>query len=64
MSLFWIYRTDLGTVPLGSVCILGTSDFDTQMSGIKIWKGDENLRSVSKKTVFRNTDWLVAYWTF
>jgi hypothetical protein len=30
---------------------LGTSDFDAQMCGIKFWKGDENLRLVSKKTV-------------
>jgi hypothetical protein len=25
---------------------VGTSDFDAQMSGIKFWKGDENLRPV------------------
>jgi hypothetical protein len=28
---------------------LGTSDFDAQMSGIKILKGDEILRPVYKK---------------
>jgi hypothetical protein len=27
----------------------GTSDFGAQMSGIKFWKGDENLRPVDKK---------------
>jgi hypothetical protein len=28
---------------------LGTSEFDAQMSAIKIWMGDENLRPVHKK---------------
>jgi hypothetical protein len=28
---------------------VGTSDFDAQMSGIKFWKGDDNLRPVFKK---------------
>ncbi len=28
---------------------VGTSDFDAQMSGIKFWKDDENLRPVYKK---------------
>jgi hypothetical protein len=41
--------------------VLGTSDFDAQMSGINILKGDEILRPVYKKTVFRNTDWLLAF---
>jgi hypothetical protein len=27
---------------------IGTSDFDAQMSGLKFWKGDENLRPVNK----------------
>jgi hypothetical protein len=31
---------------LAAPYILGTSDFDAQMSGIKFWKGDENLRPV------------------
>ena len=30
-------------------CALGTSDFDAQMSGIKILKGEEILRHVYKK---------------
>jgi hypothetical protein len=30
------------------LCSLGTSDFDAQMSGMKFWKGDENLRPVKK----------------
>ncbi len=25
---------------------VGTNDFDTQMTGIQFWKGDENLRPV------------------
>jgi hypothetical protein len=29
--------------------VLGTCDFDAQMSGIKFRKGDENLRTVYKK---------------
>ncbi len=31
---------------------LGTSEFDAQMSGIKFWKGDENLRPIYKKTFY------------
>jgi hypothetical protein len=31
---------------LQGLCTLGTSDFDAQMSGIKLWKGDEYLRPV------------------
>ena len=42
-------------------CIVGTSDFDTQMSGIKFWKGDENLRPVYKKTVSRKIERLLAF---
>jgi hypothetical protein len=34
------------------VCILGTSDFDAQISGIKFWKGDENLRPVYKRPFY------------
>jgi hypothetical protein len=30
-------------------CLLGTSDFDAQMSGIKTKKGDEILKPVNKK---------------
>jgi hypothetical protein len=33
--------------------VLETSDFDAQMSGIKFWKGDENLRPVNKKPFFK-----------
>ncbi len=33
------------------------------MSGIKLWKGDENLRPVYKKTVLRNIVWLLEFWT-
>ncbi len=29
---------------------VGTCNFDAQLSGIKFWKGDENLRPVKKKT--------------
>ncbi len=29
--------------------ILGTSDFDAHMSGLKFWTGDENQRPVYKK---------------
>ncbi len=32
--------------------ILGTCDFVAQISDIKFWKGDENLRPADKKTVF------------
>jgi hypothetical protein len=38
---------------------LGTSDFDAQLSGIKYWKGDENLRPV-----YKNGFTLLAFWTF
>jgi hypothetical protein len=31
---------------------LGASDFAAQMSGIKLWKGDENLRPVHKKPFY------------
>ncbi len=41
----------------------GTSDFDAQMSGIKFWKVDENLRPVFKNRL-RNIKWLLAFWTF
>jgi hypothetical protein len=34
---------------------IGTSDFDARMSGIKIETGDEILRPVYQKTVFRNS---------
>ncbi len=46
------------------LCSLGTSDFDAQMSGIKFWKGDENLRLVNKKMVLSNIEWLLAFWAF
>ncbi len=42
---------------LSNECVLGTSDFDAQISSIKFWKGDENRRPVFKKTVLRNIDW-------
>ncbi len=45
-------------------CALGTSDFDAQMSGIKIQKGNEILRPVYKKTIFRNIEWLLLFWAF
>ncbi len=32
--------------------LLGTSDFDAQMSGIKFWKGNENLRPVYKQPFY------------
>jgi hypothetical protein len=34
------------------------------MSGIKFWKGDENLRPVYKKPFYRNIDWLLVFRTF
>jgi hypothetical protein len=43
--------------------VLYTYDIDTQISDIKFWKGDENLRTVYKKTVLRNIEWLLAFWT-
>jgi hypothetical protein len=45
-------------------CTVGTSDFDAQMSGIKISKGNEILRAVYKKTIFRNIEWLLPFWAF
>ncbi len=33
-------------------CTLGASEFDAQMSGKKVRKGDGNLRPVYKKIVF------------
>ncbi len=32
-------------------CTVGTSDFDAQMSGKKVWKGGGNLRPVYKITI-------------
>jgi hypothetical protein len=32
-------------------CSLGTSEFDAQISSIKFWKGDENLRPIYKKLI-------------
>ncbi len=32
--------------------LIGTFDFDAQMSGITFWKGDENLRPVYKKSFY------------
>jgi hypothetical protein len=58
-----IYQT--GTVSVSTalnMCPAGTSDFDAQMSGIKFWKGDENLRHVYKKTVSRNIEHLLSFW--
>jgi hypothetical protein len=44
---FTVFVTQFGAVGYS----IGTSYFDTQMSGIKFGKGDENLRPVYKKTV-------------
>ncbi len=41
---------------------VGTSDFDAQMSSIQIQKGNEILRPVYKKTIFRNIEWLLPFW--
>jgi hypothetical protein len=35
---------------MDALCRVGTRDFDAQTSGIKFWKGDENLRPVYKKS--------------
>jgi hypothetical protein len=45
---------------------VGTSDFDAQMSGIKILKGDEILKPVYKKNLFSEIciEWLLPFWTF
>ncbi len=43
--------------------LLGTSDFDAQMSGIKIWKGDEILRPVYKKP-FSEILSVAPFWAF
>jgi hypothetical protein len=37
---------------LAAPCMLGTSDFDAQMSGIKFWKGDENVTCLKKNNDF------------
>ncbi len=34
------------------------------MSGIKVLKADDILRPVYKKTIFRNIEWLLPFWTF
>jgi hypothetical protein len=47
-----------------SHCATGISDFDAQMSGIKIWKGDENLGPVYKKTVFQHIERFLSFLTF
>jgi hypothetical protein len=31
---------------------IGTTDFDAQMSGLKLWKGNENLRPVYEKPFY------------
>jgi hypothetical protein len=33
---------------------LGTSDFDAEMSGIKFWKGHENLGTVIKNSFWKS----------
>ncbi len=47
---------------LCTVCLIGTTDFDAQVSGIKFWEGDENLRLVNNKKVYeiRYRYWVVA----
>jgi hypothetical protein len=47
----------------GSGSAVGTSDFDAQMYGIKIYKGDETLKPVNKKP-FSNIEWLLAFLDF
>jgi hypothetical protein len=42
---------EAGTLLEGD-CTVGTSDFNAQMSGIKLWKDNEYLRPVNKKTFF------------
>jgi hypothetical protein len=51
------------------LCSLGTNDFDDQMSGMKFWKGDENLRLVNKKRFYQILSGclhlgLFSSWTF
>jgi hypothetical protein len=48
--LLYREKKDPGRVSesLFNYCSLGTSDFDGQMSGIKVWKGDEILSPVLK----------------
>jgi hypothetical protein len=40
-----MFKTILNDI-LGSVIV--ASDFDAQVSGIKLWKGDDNQRPVNK----------------
>jgi len=36
-----------------TLCIVGTSDFEAQMSGVKFWKGDENQRPLYTKPFYK-----------
>ncbi len=40
------------------------TNFIISKCDIKFWKGNENLRSVCKKTVFRNFEWFLPFLTF
>jgi hypothetical protein len=45
-------------------CTLGARDFDAQMSGIKFWKVDENLRPFYKKPFYEILSGYLHFWTF
>ncbi len=45
-------------------CTIGTSDFDAQMSGIKIYKGDEILRPVYIQLFSEMLSSCLHIWTF
>jgi hypothetical protein len=46
-------RFSSSSISISLPCRVETSDFDAQMSGIKFWKGDENLRPVDKKLFYK-----------
>jgi hypothetical protein len=48
-------KKDISPISL-SKSRVGTSDFDAQLFDIKFWKGDENLRPVTKYI-----EWLLAF---
>jgi hypothetical protein len=52
-------KLSIRVIDSNQVSTVGTSDFGVQMSGIKFWKGDENLRPVYKKI-----EWLRVFWTY
>ncbi len=66
LAFYLLYECflSLGLEMVGNGLAVGTSDFDAQMSGRKFWKGDENLRPVYKKTVFRSIERLLLFRTF